>query len=436
MDKLFINGERVEGRGAVLHSYDPATGKEIWTGKSADMHDVDDAVRAARRAFKSWALTPLEERIKILERYRDLMREDSEALAELISKENGKPLWEARTEAAAVAGKIDISVTAYHQRTGEMVNDIAGGRAILRHKPHGVMAILAPFNFPIHLANGHMVPALLAGNCVVVKPSELTPTPLSFAMNRLQKAGLPDGVANLVQGAREVGEALTKHDEVDGILFTGGVRAGHAIHHQCAGQPEKILALELGGNNPLIWWNTKDLEAAAFAVIQSAFLTAGQRCTCARRLVVPTGSAGDKAIEALRAITQRIKVGAAFDDPQPFMGPLIQPSAAAAMMHAFDARKKGGGKVILEMTRPDSEGAFVTPALIEMSDAVDFPDEEHFGPMLQIWRASDLDAAITRANDTRFGLSAGLLRRWYCQLEPPNNRCKRRCALWWYRSFR
>ena len=188
-------------------------------------------------------------------------------LARLISLENGKPFWEAKTEAAAVAGKVDISIKAYHDRTGHRATENGPTTAVLRHRAHGVMAVLGPFNFPVHLSNGHVVPALLAGNTVVIKPSELTPGPLAFLAHLWMEAGLPPRVLNLVQGARAVGEAITAHEQIDGVLFTGGVNAGHAIHKAFAGRPEVILALELGGNNPLIWWDTADPEDAAFAVV-------------------------------------------------------------------------------------------------------------------------------------------------------------------------
>lgn len=408
MNELLIDGKWTPGNGAQFTSTDPATNKIVWSGNSAAIDDVNLGVKAARSAFESWALTPLDERISVLERYRDMVREDADNLARMISLENGKPYWEAKTEAAAVSGKVDISIRAYHERTGdvETLSGVTTGQ--LRHKPHGVMAILAPFNFPVHLANGHMVPALLAGNTIIVKPSELTPGPLAFLAEKLQQAGVPDGALNLLQGGREVGEALTQHPDVDGILFTGGARTGIALHRQFGGQIEKILALELGGNNPLIWWDVDDVEAAAFATVQSAFLTAGQRCTCARRLILPAGKKGDDSLEALAALTKKIQVAAAFDEPQPFMGPLISANAAKAMIDAFSARKAADGKSIVEMIRHNGDSAFVTPGIIEMTDTDKFPDEEHFGPMLQVWRARDFDEAIALANDTRFGLAAGL----------------------------
>ena len=407
-NKILINGEWRDGAGAAFSSFDPATGEEIWSGASATKSDVEDAVSAARDAFPKWALTPLADRIAVMERYRDFIKRDGEELAQLISRETGKPFWETKTEAAAVAGKIDISIRAYHERTGERETLTGATTGMLRHKPHGVMAVLGPYNFPAHLANGHIVPALIAGNTAIFKPSEMTPGPGAFIIERMVEAGVPSGVINLVQGARETGEALTGAD-VDGVLFTGGAKTGLAIHKQFADRLDVILALELGGNNPLIWWDTDDVDAAALAVVQSAFLTSGQRCTCARRLILPQGAAGDKAIDALAKLTDRLIVGAPFDDPQPFMGPVISPKIASGLERAFDQLVERDGEAIRNLSVRDDGGAFVTPGIVDVTRSDAVPDEEHFGPLLKVWRVGDFDEAIARANATSFGLSAGIL---------------------------
>jgi len=354
------------------------------------------------------ALTPLADRIAVVERYRDIIKRDGDALARLISVETGKPFWETKTEAAAVAGKIDISIRAYHDRTGEKETATGATRGILRHKPHGVMAVLGPYNFPAHLANGHIIPALIAGNTVVFKPSEMTPGPGAFIVERMMEAGVPAGVVNMVQGARETGQALTAAD-VDGVLFTGGAKTGLAIHKQFADRMDIILALELGGNNPLIWWDTDDVDAAAFAVVQSAFLTSGQRCTCARRLILPEGAAGDKAVDALVKLTDRLIIGAPFDDPQPFMGPVITPKIAEGLERAFDQLLDQDGEAIRNLSVREEGSAFVTPGIVDVTRNPAVPDEEHFGPLLKIWRVKNFDDAIARANATKFGLSAGIL---------------------------
>ncbi len=410
-EKILINGEWRNGRGAEFSSFDPSTGEEIWKGAAATKADVEDAVAAARSAFSKWALAPLAERIAVMERYRDLIKRDADDLAKMISRETGKPYWETKTEAAAVAGKVDISIKAYHERTGE--KETPGvTTAVLRHKPHGVMAVLGPYNFPAHLANGHMVPALIAGNTVVFKPSEQTPGPGAFIIERMVEAGVPAGVVNLVQGARETGEALTQaaHDgAVNGVLFTGGAKTGLAIHKMFADRLDVILALELGGNNPLIWWDTDDVDAAAFAVVQSAFLTSGQRCTCARRLIIPEGQKGDAAIDALVKVTDRLIIDQPFADPQPFMGPVISAGVAEGLERAFDRFTEDDGEAIRNLSVRDEGGAFVTPGIIDVTRSNAVPDEEHFGPLLKVWRVRDFDAAIERANATKFGLSAGIL---------------------------
>ena len=409
MQKNYIDGEWRDGAGARFTSINPSTKDVAFEAAAADPRDVDAAVRAARAAFKDWALTPLQTRLDILARYKEILLRDAEPLARLISEETGKPFWETKTEAAAVAGKVDISIRAYHERTGEKETAAGATRGVLRHKPHGVLAVLGPYNFPAHLPNGHIVPALIAGNTIVFKPSELAPGPGAFIVKALEEAGAPKGVVNLVHGGRAAGEALSAHAEIDGLLFTGGARTGKALHKQFAETPEKILALELGGNNPLIWWRTDNVDAAAFAVVQSAFLTSGQRCTCARRLIVPDNDVGAGYIETLVALTDRIRVGAPFDDPQPFMGPVISSAAAAGLERAFDQRLEKGGEAIRNLSVQEEDSAFVSPGIVDLTDADPIADEEHFGPMLQIYRVADFDAAIDRANATAFGLSAGLL---------------------------
>ena len=365
-------------------------------------------VNAARKAFASWALTSLEERVAIVERYRDIIRRDADDLARLISEDTGKPYWETKTEAATVSGKVDISVKAYHDRTGERQTLTGATTGMLRHKPHGVMAVLGPYNFPAHLANGHIIPALIAGNTIVFKPSELAPAAGAFMVERLVEAGVPAGVVNLVHGGRETGEGLTHADGINGVLFTGGARTGLAIHKMFADRLDIILALELGGNNPLIWWDADDVDAAAFAVVQSAFLTSGQRCTCARRLILPEGAAGDQAIDALTKLTDRLIIDQPFAEPQPFMGPVISPSVAEGLERAFDQLIDRDGEAIRNLSVRDEGSAFVTPGIIDVTRS-GAPDEEHFGPLLKVFRVKDFDAAIAEANNTKFGLSAGIL---------------------------
>jgi len=405
---VYIDGAWRGGRGRKFQTIEPATGRISFEAEAASREDVSEAVRAARRAFPQWRDTPFAERKAVLERYRDLVLARADELARLISRETGKPLWETKTEAATVAGKIDFSVRAYHERTGERETE-GQTRAVLRHRAHGVMAVLGPFNFPAHLPNGHIVPALLAGNTVVFKPSELAPVSGVFLVSLMNEAGVPTGVVNLVAGGRETGEVLASDEGIDGLLFTGGARTGEILHRAFAGRPDKILALELGGNNPLVWWDTEDVASAAWTVIQSTFLSSGQRCTCARRIIVPDGKVGDHYIDAYAALTDRLIVGGPFDEPQPFMGPVISAKAASALERAFDNRVELGGEAVRTLSQQDDGSAFVSPGIVDVTNAAPLPDEEHFGPLAQVYRVKSFEEAIHAANSTKFGLSAGVL---------------------------
>jgi succinylglutamic semialdehyde dehydrogenase len=386
-------------------STDPMTGGVLWQGEDAD---VDGAVAAARAAQPAWARAALAERIAVVQRYADIVKACAEEFAAIIARETGKPLWEARTEVGSVAAKVGISITAQAERAGERHGEAGGIRQALRHKPHGVLAVLGPYNFPAHLPNGHIVPALLAGNAVVFKPSELTPAAGAFMAALWQEAGLPAGVLSLAQGRADTGRALAAHPELDGLLFTGSSNTGLALHQAFAARPDRILAIETGGNNPLIAWDIApgDLEQAAAVVIQSAFISAGQRCTCARRLIVGPGS--EALIAAVAALADRLIAGGPFDDPVPFMGPVVDLHAATRVEQAWQALVALGGKVIRPLVRLREGTPLLGPAMIDMTGLV-APDEEIFGPVLQIIRVADFDAAIAAANATRFGLAASLL---------------------------
>ncbi|MGY6627619.1 MAG: succinylglutamate-semialdehyde dehydrogenase [Oceanicaulis sp.] len=404
---LFINGAWRAGRAAAFRSIDPASADIVWEGAAALPEDVREAFAAARGAFEGWALAGYDTRRVIAERFAALLKDRSEAIAELIARETGKPLWEARTEAGAMAGKIAVSVKAYEARTGTTRTETDFGEQTLEHKPLGVMCVLGPYNFPGHLPNGHIVPALLAGNTIVFKPSELTPAIGALMVEMWAEAGLPAGVLNLVQGGRETGGAALDDRDLDGVLFTGSWGVGSFIHNKFAGRTGVQLALEMGGNNPLVVWDAADAEAAARVAVLSAYITAGQRCSCARRLIVPQGKAGDAVVEAIAALIPHLTLGVWNADPEPFMGPLVSNHAADQVLKAQDALLASGARAIVKAARGQGP-AFVTPGLIDV-DGVKSPDEEVFGPLLQVRRAASFDEAIAEANNTAYGLAAGLV---------------------------
>ena len=389
-----------------LVSTDPATGEEVWSG---EIGDASVEVAAARAAWPAWAAHSVAYRIEAVRRFANVVRKREQEFAELISKETGKPLWEARTEVAAVVNKVDISIDAYAERTPQRKLEAAlGNRVAVRHKPHGVLAVLGPYNFPAHLPNGHIVPALIAGNAVVFKPSEKTPAVGAMLVDCFREAGVPEGAVRLLIGGPDQGRALAAEPGIDGLLFTGSARAGMSLHRQFSETPHKILALELGGNNPIVVWHAKDIEAAATIVVQSAFLSAGQRCTAARRLIVEEGHE-EALIDAVARLVDRLIVDHPFADPQPFMGPLIDNAAADHVQEQWLGLMMKGGKPLRRLDRPFPELPYLTPALIDVTEVKDRPDEEVFGPVLQIIRARDFDAAIDEANATRFGLAASLI---------------------------
>jgi succinylglutamic semialdehyde dehydrogenase len=403
-----INGEWLAGSGPLLATIDPSTGRQTWTNNESTAEDVDRAVKAARAAFEGWALTPLDERIAICQRFRDLLKEHNEELAAIIAEEVGKPLWEARTEVTTMANKVDISVQSHAARTGETSAKVADGNAVLRHRPHGVFAVFGPYNFPGHLPNGHIVPALIAGNTLVFKPSEFAPRTAVRTVQLWEQAGLPQGVLNLVNGGRATGVALGQAD-VDGILFTGSSQTGVALHKQFGGQPGKMLALEMGGNNPLVVWDVQNIDAAVHHAVMSAFISAGQRCTCARRLIVQDGPQGQAFIDRLVEVAGKLAVGPSNAEPQPFMGPVVSAAVAKRLVQAQEMMEAQGGKVLLRMRQLDPNAGFVTAGIVDVTDATGIPDEEWFGPLLQVIRVADFDRAIDAANATEFGLAAALL---------------------------
>ncbi|MEL6878193.1 MAG: succinylglutamate-semialdehyde dehydrogenase [Pseudomonadota bacterium] len=389
-----------------LISYAPATGEEIWR---AEASDVGAAVSRARRAWPEWASTPLANRIEFVRRFANEVRSCADDFAALIANETGKPLWEARTEVDAVVNKVEISINAYSERTGRKRLDSAlQGTSAVRHKPHGVMAVLGPYNFPAHLPNGHIVPALIAGNVILFKPSEKTPAVGEKLVQCFHAAGIPEDVVQLVFGGVDEGKDLVAHGGVDGVLFTGSVQAGIAINRRLASNPGKIVALEMGGNNPIVVIDTPKVADAAVLVAQSAFTTAGQRCTAARRLIV-TESMYEPLMNELLKLTRKLLVDEPFAEPQPFMGPVIDNETADKLAQSFLALVTEGGKPLAHMRRPYPEKPFLTPGIIDTTDVEDRPDIELFGPILQVIKVPDLDLAIAEANNTRFGLSASLI---------------------------
>ncbi|MFC7290656.1 succinylglutamate-semialdehyde dehydrogenase [Hirschia litorea] len=403
----FINGIWSVGKGSKFDSISPSDGTVVGSYHAADAKQVEDAIASARKAFDKWSLTAQTEREAVLVKYAAALEERKQAIADAISLDMGKPKWEAITEAGAMVAKIAGSITAQSDRAGSWTKETDFGAISLTHRPFGVMAVFGPFNFPGHLPNGHIVPALLAGNTIVFKPSELAPSVANLMVEAFEEAGLPHGCVNVVHGGRDTGQALLNGD-INGLLFTGSHHTGTAFHRHFAGRPDVMLALEMGGNNPLIVHKTDDVAGAAEVIFQSAFITTGQRCTCARRLILPTGQQGDDILAAVIEKIDAVKIGP-WDGEDVYLGPLVSAKAVAQALAFQNERVALGGKLITPLRDMVENTGIVRPGIIDMTDADTPPDEELFGPFLQVYRESNLDKAIAIANDTRFGLSAGVV---------------------------
>jgi succinylglutamic semialdehyde dehydrogenase len=401
----FIGGQWMRGQGQPFSSTNPATGEQVFQSRNANSSEVATAFQAAESAFQKWAENSAEKRFQVARNFASIVDRRRQEFVTAIACETGKPLWESNQEVDTVVKKVDLSISAYAERTGSREQQMGLARSVLSHAPHGIVAILGPFNFPAHLPNGHIVPASIAGNCVVFKPSELTPLTGSLLADCWREAGLPAGCLNLLQGDRSTAESILERPEVAGVFFTGSATTGVAIHQRFATRPEVILALEMGGNNPMVVLETNDSVAAARIAAVSAFISAGQRCTCTRRLIV----VGNEILPELIRITESIEVGSPNDLPEPFLGPVITSSAANKVLNAQRELVANGAKILVEC-RPAKKGIpFLQPGILDVTGIDNLPDEEVFGPLIQVTRVSDFDAAITEANRTRFGLAAGLI---------------------------
>lgn len=405
----FINGKWHAITGNAITSTNPANPDEIiWQGTPHAAH-VDEAVKAARAALPAWAALSLDDRINFLRRWQQVANKHADDMARLITAEMGKVLSESLFEAKALAGKVDITLEDFSLgRVREYqvaVSDTRSGHC--RFKPHGVMAVIAPFNFPAHLANGHFVPALLMGNTVIVKPSERTPAVGQMLGEMMQEAGLPDGVFNVVQGAGDVSAKLVSHDGINGVLFTGSWNVGRKILQANLDRPGRIIALEMGGNNPSVVMNDAHLKQAVLEHIRAAFSTTGQRCTCTRRIIVQSGVA-ERFIPAFCKAASTLMIGPGDSSEPVFMGPLATAEGVQNVLDFQQQLADAGGRVLLEATAMDRPGNFITPGVVEVDGFTIGRDCEVFGPLAQISVVETLDDAIEQANATNYGLAASI----------------------------
>ena len=391
---------------------------------------VGDAVASARQAFPHWARLSLAERTQHLVALKKALATRAEELARTITREVGKPLWEARTEVSAALNKIDITLS-----DGlALVASKEMGSPAQRYafKPHGVAAVLGPFNFPLHLMHGHVVPALVTGNTVIVKPSELAPSVGQLYAECFHAAGFPSGVFNLVQGDASVGAKLAAHPDVDAVMLTGSYRAGQAIKQATLDQPHKLLALELGGHNPAIVLADADLEKSVHDVMWGAFVSAGQRCS-GTAIALVDAQCFDAFSQLLVSKVDRLRLGDPFNDV--FMGPVISEAARARFWDSLAEVERQGVTALRrsqQLTKDLPEGAYLTPSVHLLATATGLPyeHEELFGPDLALAPVRDLNEAIERANGGAYGLSASVFTRDRAAFEHAFASLRHGCVNW------
>jgi succinylglutamic semialdehyde dehydrogenase len=451
-----IGGAWASIPGEALASHNPARSRErVWAGSPSVAH-VDDAVRAARRALAPWSRCGLDARARVLRRFQTIAAARADGLAELLCDEVGKVMWDAKAEAGLLASKVDITLDATEHGAMRRVASFDVSLTATRtgrceFRPHGVVAVLGPFNFPAHLPNGHIVPALAMGNTVVMKPSDKAPGVGQWLVEVFDEAcraeGAPAGVINLVQGGADVASALVRHDDVDAILFTGSWPVGRRIMEANLDRPGRLLALEMGGNNPAIILSDADLRQAVVECVRSAFITSGQRCTCTRRVIVHEGVA-QRVIPALCKAASALIIGEPRATHPVFIGPVISGPAREGIVRQTREIAASGGEVLVPLQAIDGapgapeeraargEGWYVTPGVVRVERFVRGGDPsrhgagadvEVFGPLLRVSIARDLDDAIEQANATDFGLAASIFTKDERAIDKFLHECRAGC---------
>lgn len=421
-----VNGRWLRIPGDTVRSFNPARPDEVVFSAGSSLDHVDAAIAAARAALPVWASWSRERRFAVLERFKSLVTERAQRIADLICDETGKAMWDSKGEVSALANKVDITLDSSDSGSLTRVTGVdfamtptKRGRSWFR--PHGVMAVLGPFNFPAHLPNGHIVPALAIGNTVVLKPSDKAPATGQLLIEMFQEAldaeGAPPGVVNLVQGGVDIASALVNHDGIDGILFTGSWSVGRRIMEANLDRPGRILALEMGGNNAAVVMPDADLKQALVECVRSGFVTTGQRCTCTRRVIVHE-SIAQKFIPAFCKAASNLIVGDPRASHPVFMGPIINGPSRDAVFAFQKSLQRGGAEILVPSTPIDtpSRGFYLTPgvARVERFTLGDDAgrdagcDTEVFGPLVRISVVKSLDEATEQANTTRYGLAASI----------------------------
>ncbi|MBW2464217.1 MAG: aldehyde dehydrogenase family protein, partial [Deltaproteobacteria bacterium] len=400
----FIGGRFLAPEGESLVSLNPVTGAPVLETAFSPKR-MDAAAAAAAEALPAWRAKSFDERVRVLERFREAIRERTDVLADAIVREVGKLRPEAKTEIRALVGRFDLVKS-------RILADLHEGplpthpNEVLRHHPHGVVGVVGPFNFPLHLCHAHVVPALMLGNTVVMKPSEVAPLAGQRYAEAAEAAGLPQGVLNVVQGGGVSGAALLQAEPLRALAFTGSWPTGRRILEALLDRPEVLVALEMGGKNTCIVREDADLRQAAHEIVVGGYLTSGQRCTCTDRVLVHQ-SVKAPLVDALRRMVDNLAYGDP-DDASVFAGPMATSAAVDKLNAAIEKGTAKGAEEVARGRAPEG-GNFFAPRLHVLPDGLHevdgYTDVELFGPDVHLESFLDDDEAIAALRAAPVGLA-------------------------------
>ncbi|KHF40092.1 betaine-aldehyde dehydrogenase [Halalkalibacter okhensis] len=415
LKKMFIDGKWVDAKnGQTRTIINPFNQEEIATVAEGDQSDAIAAIVAARQAFDQgdWPNTPVTERASIVQKIAELIERDKEELAELESLDTGKTVEESRVDMDDIAGVFRYYAEIGDKNGGEIIpSPVPNSVSKVVHEPVGVCGQITPWNYPLLQASWKLAPALVTGNTLVMKPSEITPLTTVKVFELIEEAGVPAGVANLVLGAgHSVGAELSTNVDVDLISFTGGIETGKKIM-QAASVNVKKIALELGGKNPNVVFSDADFETAVDQAMNAVFFHAGQICSAGTRLIIEE-SIHDEFVKALVERVKNIKLGSGFDEDTQ-MGPLISAEHLAKVESYVETGIKEGAKLVLGGKRPEDpalqNGFFYLPTIFtDCTTNMSIVQDEAFGPIITVEKFQTEEEAIKLANDSIYGLAGGV----------------------------
>ncbi|MGY8821660.1 MAG: aldehyde dehydrogenase family protein [Pseudomonadales bacterium] len=406
----YIDGQWVAGKNYQANINPSDLSDVIGEYAQADASQVEAAIAAARKAFPAWSTSGIQARADALEKVGLEILARREELGNLLAREEGKTLPEAIGEVSRAGNIFKYFAGECLRQAGETLQSVRPGVSVeVTREPLGVIGLITPWNFPIAIPAWKIAPALAYGNCVVIKPADLVPGCAWAIAEIISRAGFPAGVFNLVMGkGREVGEAIVNDKRVDGVSFTGSVGVGRGIAATCVGRQAKVQ-LEMGGKNPQIILDDADLNTAVELAAQSAFYSTGQRCTASSRIIVTEGIY-DRFVEAMIERIKKIKVGSALEQGVD-VGPVVSQAQLDQDLKYIEIGKQEGARLACggERVSCGTEGYYLAPTLFVDSTAdMRISREEIFGPVANVVKVKDYDEALAMANDTEFGLSAGI----------------------------